>query len=268
MPVNASVRVESTVRDAGFIAQSAGQTSYLIPFRSFPDGEPLVISFCSCDFETASFGASYQSATAKNCAGETVTGEQVVPSKFPIHQRDGGAQQTDGGCLNPCVPPSIWGRAQDGGPSPDAGNADASLSEDGGRFDGGSGDGGATCSPAPDGGGCFTLGPFGDCPTRCPCGVVASTSGCLACACGLTGSEDHSAGCAGDGDCQLARADCCGCTSGGVSTAILRSSAATWEQAVSSHCGGVGWDGGGCPTVDVCGSAQALCRGGRCVVVQ
>lgn len=179
-----------------------------------------------------------------------------VPGLTPAHP-DGATQTPDSGVSD-----------GDGGVIFDAGVPDAAANGDGGVSDGGSGDGGASCSLAPDGGGCFTLGPFGDCSARCPCGVVPSTSSCLACACGVAGSVDHSAVCSGDGDCQLARADCCGCRSGGVSTAILRSTAGSWEQEVSSHCGGIGWDGGGCPTVDVCGSAQALCREGRCVVVK
>jgi hypothetical protein len=71
----------------------------------------------------------------------------------------------------------------------------------------------------------------------------------------------HQAGCKVDGDCELMRADCCGCPRGGADTAVLRGHKGQVDGLLT--CTGVFCAGA---EVLACKSGHAVCREGSCVV--
>ena len=93
-----------------------------------------------------------------------------------------------------------------------------------------------------------------DCDASFPDGFATDAAGCLVCAPAVVADE-----CTADAGCVETRADCCGCTGGGASTAVPVSAQSAFDDAL-----GCGPDVA-CPGIDTCDpDAEPTCTQGRC----
>jgi hypothetical protein len=78
---------------------------------------------------------------------------------------------------------------------------------------------------------------------------------------GVLGSDP----CSVDDDCELAKADCCGCTGGGAAVAMAKSRAKSWEKEIAGRC-----ENTACLEVmstDPSCSGKAVCVNGKCALM-
>lgn len=96
------------------------------------------------------------------------------------------------------------------------------------------------------------------CELSCADGFVLDEADCAVCACAPATAEPE---CTGDDDCVQVVSDCCGCSRGGVDTAVPADEASSFQD-------GLGCTGDEvCPEVDVCDPDEiAVCSFGRCVL--
>lgn len=75
--------------------------------------------------------------------------------------------------------------------------------------------------------------------------------------------EEKLIACKADGDCVMARKDCCGCSMGGTSFSINKKYQDYWQDRMNKKCGGIA-----CPAVYVCGVVENQCVENKCVLVE
>ncbi|MBT8492484.1 MAG: hypothetical protein KJO07_05455, partial [Deltaproteobacteria bacterium] len=93
------------------------------------------------------------------------------------------------------------------------------------------------------------------CDLSCANGFQLDAAGCSICACN---AEPEAAECADDGDCTQVAADCCGCSRGGLDTAVPAADAGGFVDALDCDGSEV------CPEVDVCSVTELpTCTYGR-----
>lgn len=96
-----------------------------------------------------------------------------------------------------------------------------------------------------------------DAAASCAYGFAADANGCLSCEC----AAPEPGGCAVDADCTRTRADCCGCQQGGLDTAVLATTRASYDAMLMCPSAPA------CPGIDTCTADVPTCVQGRCALV-